>query len=260
VEQQTGAVVRHAVGSCRYEGPEAAAALARLYAAVRLFVNFVQPCCKLAGKTGAGANVKKTYHPPATPYQRLLADVRPTEAVRRRVTATCRTLDPVRLLQTIRAAQEDLVRMADRPGTGARRLLRRRWTSFCGDYARPGRLVRSIRTSQPKPKASRGRRRPDPLVTVTPRLREWFEAEPWRTAREWFERLRQEHPGVFPDGQLRRLQRRLKAWRHAMAHKLVLGAGHANEAPEVASVPTDAPVSLTVLGRCPQPPGIFEAR
>jgi hypothetical protein len=85
---------------------------------VRLFVNFVQPCCKLAGKTRAGANVKKTYHPPATPYQRLLADVRPTEAVRRRVTATCRTLDPVRLLQTIRAAQEDLVRMADRPGTG----------------------------------------------------------------------------------------------------------------------------------------------
>ena len=29
-----------------------------------------------------------------------------------------------------------------------------------------------------------GRRRPDPLVVVTAQLREWFEAEPWRTARE----------------------------------------------------------------------------
>jgi hypothetical protein len=46
---------------------------------------------------------------PATPYQRLLADTRTSEEVRRRVTATFATLDPVRLLQTIRAAQRELV-------------------------------------------------------------------------------------------------------------------------------------------------------
>ena len=43
VEQKNGAVVRHTVGHRRYEGLEAAAALARLYKALRLFVNFFQP-------------------------------------------------------------------------------------------------------------------------------------------------------------------------------------------------------------------------
>ena len=115
VEQKNGAVVRQTVGYRRYEGLEAAAALARLYAALRLFVNFFQPSFKLAQKTRNGAKVKKTYHPPATPYQRLLADTRTGEAVRRRVTAMFATLDPVQLLQTIRAAQQELVAIADRP-------------------------------------------------------------------------------------------------------------------------------------------------
>ena len=34
------------------------------------------------------------------------------------------------------------------------------------------------------------RRCPDPFEAVTARLREWFEAEPWRTSRELLERLR----------------------------------------------------------------------
>jgi hypothetical protein len=62
-----------------------------------------------------GAKVKRTYFPPATPYQRLLADTRTSETVRQRVTTTYATLDPVRLLQTIRAAQQELVAIADRP-------------------------------------------------------------------------------------------------------------------------------------------------
>jgi len=59
---------------------------------------------------------------------------------------------------------------------------------------------------------------------VTAQVREWFEAEPWRTSRELFERLQTEQPGVFPDGQRRTLQRRLKAWRRETARKLVFGA------------------------------------
>ena len=78
-------------------------------------------------------------------------------------------------------------------------------------------------TNKPKAKAPRGRRRPDPLARVTELLREWFEAEPWRTSRELFERL-QAHPGLFPDGQLRTLQRRVKTWRHDAAHQMVFGA------------------------------------
>ena len=38
------------------------------------------------------------------------------------------------------------------------------------------------------------------------------------------ERLQVEHPGVYPDGQLRTLQRRLKIWRQETAHKMVFGA------------------------------------
>src|SRR5207248_882584 len=118
VEQKNGAVVRRTIGYRRFEGLEAAAALARLYAAMRLFVNFFQPSFKLAAKARDGARVRKRYHPPATPCQRLLADPRTNEEVRRRVNELRATLDPVRLLQQIRAAQQQLVDIADRPALG----------------------------------------------------------------------------------------------------------------------------------------------
>ena len=50
------------------------------------------------------------------------------------------------------------------------------------------------------------------------------EAEPWRTSRELFERLQTEYAGIYPDGQLRTLQRRVKAWRRDMAQKMVFGS------------------------------------
>ena len=75
VEQTNGAVVRRIVGYRRFAGLEAAAVLAQLYRSVRLFVNFFQPSFKLAEKSRDG--VRKRYHPPATPYQRLIADARP---------------------------------------------------------------------------------------------------------------------------------------------------------------------------------------
>jgi hypothetical protein len=89
-------------------------------------------------------------------------------------------------------------------------------TAWRGGEVRP--------TSKPKTKARRSRRRPDPSVLVTAQVREWFEAEPWRTSRELLERLQAEQPGVFPDGQLRTLRRRLKEWRCALAHKMMFGA------------------------------------
>ena len=241
VEQKNGVVVRRTVGYRRYEGLEAAAALARLYSSLRLFVNFFQPSFKLAGKIRDGAKVKKKYHPPATPYQRLLADARTNEEVRRRVTAIHATLDPVQLLQTIRACQQELVEIADRPTSGeampptaptTEQFLAGLRTAWQEGEVRP--------TSKPKEKARRGRRRPDPFVTVTALMRGWFEAEPWRTSRELFERLQAEQPGVYPDGQLRTLQRRLKDWRREMAHKMVFGAEAAG------ATPGQAPLSSNV--------------
>jgi hypothetical protein len=237
VEQKNGAVVRRAVGYRRYEGLEAAAALGRLYAALRLFVNFFQPSFKLAGKVRDGAKVNKTYHSPATPYQRLLADARTSEEVGHRATATYATLDPVRLLKAIRDVQQELVALADRPVVGKaahasastlEQFLSGLHTAWQDGEVRP--------TSKPKEKAPRGRRRPDPLARVTELLRGWFEAEPWQTSRELFERLQDAHPGLFPDGQLRTLQRRVKSWRQTLAHKMVFGEGASGEMPGQASL------------------------
>ena len=225
VEQKNGAIVRRIVGYRRYEGLEAAAELARLYATVRLFINFFQPSFKLAGKQREGARVRKRYHPPATPAQRLLTDPRTSEDVRLRIKACQATLDPVHLLSEMRSAQRRLVEIADQtvppdleasPAPTLEEFLSGLRTAWRSGEVRP--------TAQPKAAAKRTRRRPDPFATASERLRDWFEAEPWRTGRELLERLQAEHPGAYPDGQLRTLQRRLKIWRQETAHKMVFGA------------------------------------
>jgi hypothetical protein len=225
VEQKNGAVVRHTVGYRRYEGLDAAAALARLYRSLRLFVNFFQPSFKLAEKSRDGAKVRKRYHTPATPHQRLISDRRTSEETRHRVDAIYATLDPVRLLSEIRVAQQHLVEIADRPIAGAvvaptaptlEQFLAGLRIAWQEGEVRP--------TIRPKEKAKRERRRPDPFVSVTAQMRAWFEAEPWRTSRELFERLQSEQPGSYPDGQLRTLQRRVKGWRRDLAHQLVFGS------------------------------------
>ncbi|HXY05214.1 MAG TPA: hypothetical protein VEI05_01590 [Burkholderiaceae bacterium] len=54
-------------------------------------------------------------------------------------------------------------------------------------------------------------------------IQEWLELDPDLTGKELLERLQLEYPGVYPDCQLRTLQRRLKEWRSQMARKLVFG-------------------------------------
>ena len=232
VEQKNGAVVRHTVGYRRFEGLEAPAALMELYRSLRLFVNFFQPSFKLAEKSRDGAKVTKRYHPPATPHQRLVSDPRTTVATRERVAALYATLDPVQLLSAIRSGQQRVVEIADRPVSGERlaptaptmgEFLSGLRTAWREGEVRP--------TSRPKEKAKRGRRRPDPLVATTAPLHGWFEAEPWRTARELLERLLDEQPGTYPVGLLRTLQRRLKIWRRDKAHELVFGATSAGVEP-----------------------------
>jgi hypothetical protein len=200
-----------------------------LYRSLRLFVNFFQPSFKLAEKSRDGARVKKRYHSPATPYQWLVADPRTSNAVKEQVTTMFAGLDPGRLLREIREAQQRLLEIADRPAldeglpvttpTLAQFLsgLRTAWQE---GEVRP--------TSRPKEKAKRGRRRPDPFVSVTTQIREWFEAEPWRTSRELFDRLQREQSGIYPPGQIRTLQRRLKGWRSVVAHKMVFGTATAD--------------------------------
>src|SRR6185295_5896742 len=67
--------------------------------------------------------------------------------------------------------------------------------------------------------------RPDPFETVWHFVQEWLSDEPTATAKELSERLQTRMPGMFPIGQLRTLQRRVKQWRTDIARRLVLGAG-----------------------------------
>src|SRR5262245_27618094 len=146
VEQKNGAVVRRTIGYRRFEGLEAAAALARLYAAMRLFVNFFQPSFKLASKARDGALVRKRYHPPETPCQRLMADPRTSEEVRHRAQELRSMLDPVRLLKEIRALQQQLVDIAiGRPSGKPRNPPCRLWSNSSLGCGQLGRRVRCAR-------------------------------------------------------------------------------------------------------------------
>jgi hypothetical protein len=157
------------------------------------------------------------------------------------VAAVYATLDPVHLLSAIRTGQQRLVEIADRPVAGERleptaptleEFLSGLRTAWQEGEVRP--------TSKAKEKPKRGRRRPDPLVAVTAQLHDWFDAEPWRTARELLEQLQDKQPGTYPAGLLRTLQRRLKNWRRDKAHELVFGVVPAGIKPvmgELHSVP-----------------------
>jgi hypothetical protein len=113
IEQKNGAVVRKLLGYRRFEGLAAARAITRLYGASRLFVNFFQPSFKLAAKERDGAKVAKRYHPPQTPCERLLqAESIPT-AAKNRLREISVQLDPLKLLEEMRAVQAHLAALAD---------------------------------------------------------------------------------------------------------------------------------------------------
>lgn len=57
------------------------------------------------------------------------------------------------------------------------------------------------------------RTRPDPFEDVWEEVRERLEANPGFEAKTLFEDLQRRNPGRFSDGQIRSLQRRIKAWR-----------------------------------------------
>ena len=107
VEQKNGAVVRRLVGYGRLSGRSATSALAKLYESSRLYINFFQPSFKLKSKTRDGARVHKVYFRPAT-CERLVAHSSIDASIKEKLTAQFRSLNPVRLLQEFRLAQQTL--------------------------------------------------------------------------------------------------------------------------------------------------------
>jgi len=113
IEQKNGSIVRKLLGYRRFEGIAAAQVLTRLYGASRLFVNFFQPSFKLAEKHRQGAQVTKRYHPPQTPCERLLLAESVSDATKVKLCEVGNALDPLQLLEEVRAMQSHLVVLAE---------------------------------------------------------------------------------------------------------------------------------------------------
>ena len=105
IEQKNGSVIRRFVGHERYSGAIAGQALAHLYGAMRLYVNYFQPSFQLLAKTRNGGNVSRRYSRPATPCDRLLDRDDVSEETKQRLRHNRVALDPVSLLHSIRKSQ-----------------------------------------------------------------------------------------------------------------------------------------------------------
>ena len=134
-------------------------------------------------------------------------------------------LDPLRLLEEIRVVQHHLAGLASGEPTHLTARHEGSLDSFLAGLATAWQHgeVRATHRRAPRPRRD-WRTRPDPFASVWPCVRTWLEAEPDRIGRELFMRLQKELPGVFPDGQLRTFQRRVREWRLAAARQLVFAS------------------------------------
>ncbi len=231
VEQKNGAVVRRLVGYGRLSGTDATKALATLYASSRLYINFLyinffQPSFKLKSKTRDGARVHKVYFTPATPCDRLLAHNSIEPARKEKLRAQFQGVDPVRLLQQIRLAQQTLSDMAAHgmriEPTPSRTpdvdlFLKSLSSAWKDGEARP--------THRKQPRAKHWwRTRVDPFADAWPVVEGWLIAEPTLTAKALMERLAAMVPDAYAGkAQLRTLRRRVKAWCAERAKEMILG-------------------------------------
>ena len=223
VEQKNGAVVRRLVGYGRFDGVESAQVLATLYAAARFYVNFFQPSFKLKEKRREGAKVIKRYHEPMTPFHRALAHPKLDKAVKRRLRAQYRTLDPVALLAEIRAAQEELGNRIERGGKIAPPPLPL-WDATT--FARE--LGKTVEAPEPRGTHRRPKRRyktrirmPSKLDPHLALIENWLALEPQLTALAIVGRLAERDPEHFGPKQHSIVQRLLRSLRIKGAQRLI---------------------------------------
>jgi hypothetical protein len=204
-------------------------AVQRLYESARLYVNFFQPSFKLASKQRDGARVHKSYYPPLTPYQRLLASYAVDEAVKPRLREQFAALDPVALLNAIREMQQQLLALSNHETSAAAPAAQPEYfNAFAANWHNDYRAPKGRR----KTVAKHWRRtRADPFAESLPLVEGWLVAEPNITAKELMTRLTSQLPDLYATGaQLRTLQRRVKLWRAQWARQLVFAASSAGRA------------------------------
>jgi hypothetical protein len=228
IEQKNGAIVRRLVGYGRIEGVEGTQALQRLYEASRLYVNFFQPSFKLKSKTREGARIIKKYHSPKTPYERLLDSRYVSDEIKEQLQGQFSALDPMRLLEEIRSAQQALVNLVSGERCATNDVDHATLHNFLINLSTAWREGEVRPTHRQKPRAPRTwRTRLDPFQEVWPEVKAWLRSDPAVPAKELFHRLQARYPNKFPDNQLRTLQRRVAVWRSDIAHNLVFASRNA---------------------------------
>jgi hypothetical protein len=112
VEQKNRSVVRENVGYDRYEGDEALRALNAYYRALRLRVNFLQPCMILTRKERVGARIRRHYDLTMTPCQRALEHPCVRQDLKQRLKEQLANIKPVALAKEILRLREELRKLA----------------------------------------------------------------------------------------------------------------------------------------------------
>ena len=104
VEEKNGSIVRKLIGYDRYEGINAYNALSKLYAVLRLYVNFFQPSLKLISKKREGTKVTKKYDVAKTPYQRILLSTHISAAIKKKSKGAVCQVRPIEIAKRFRKA------------------------------------------------------------------------------------------------------------------------------------------------------------
>lgn len=260
IEQKNGAVIRRMVGHARFSGMVAGQALAQLLQAVRLYVNYFQPSFKLRERKREGGKVRKIYHFPATPSDRLLAHAGVDENVKAALRVQLAQLDPVELLQRIRQGQAALAALsAGSPGDGPTRQNLDDFLAQLPEMWRQGEVRPTHKQGPPKDRSWRTRE--DPFAAVWTDILLWLQVDPDITAKSLLVRLNEKYPGQYPTGQLRTLQRRIGEWRQTMARKLICtGVVIQNDVSAVSgaahSLEEESPLRFAALTSAPTPPPV----
>jgi len=135
VEQKNYTIVRRHVGYQRLSGREQLSLVNELYGYLRLYANYFQPVMKLKSKERHGSQVKKTYHPAETPYQRLSRSEHLSATARRRLAQQYGQLNPAALKRNIERIQTRLLQMP--PHAGPQRVHPRQLHGWTNDFAFP---------------------------------------------------------------------------------------------------------------------------
>jgi hypothetical protein len=202
VEEKNGSIVRRLIGYDRYETEAAWEVMCRLYAVLRLYINFFQPSLKLLQKQRIGSSTVKKYDKAKTPYQRVLASEHISEQVKQQLTAQYHQLDPMALKQHLEDLQKQLWGHA--------------WTGAITPVAEPGNqeacAINEPRFYHKMKKPARKRdwlTRKDPFEQVQAFIELELNFNANIHAKEILDKLMKKYPGNFYKGHLRTLQRRV---------------------------------------------------